>query len=182
MAEPTFSITEQEYLNYKKFNEENKDYLKVKSILEYKDQNGDTFLHIAAREGDKGIVSILVKEVDDIDSRGEHYKTALHVAVEHGHKDIVSMLLEAKANPNSGFLGLYNVIDEAAKQGDKDIFTMLLNEGAIVNKAVYRSTAEFATTYGHQDIADLLDALEVRLSDNLLEPVGLSDQSSTEEL
>lgn len=155
-------FTEQEYLNYKKFREEHKDYLKVKTFLDslrinINEFRGDTPLHIAARKGDKDLVSLLLEKGIDVDSRGAGYKTPLHVAVEYGHKDIVAMLLEEKANPNAGCSGLYYVLDEAAKKGDKDIVMMLLNKGAIAERGGnFIPAYSFASQAGHYHVADLI--------------------------
>ena len=56
------------------------------------DLNGNTFYHLAARDGREEIVQAFIDEVDlaDVNRDGD---SALHLAAISGHTDVVKMLL-----------------------------------------------------------------------------------------
>ena len=49
-----------------------------------KDENGNTPLHVAARDGNQKAVSVLLKLKVQVNARNEHGKSPIHVAAEHG--------------------------------------------------------------------------------------------------
>lgn len=80
-----------------------------------KDNYGSTALHIAARDGYKGIVEVLVKSPHGealACATNRHQQTALHIAAEMGHVEIAIILVEdtcamIKAKDNRGHTALY---------------------------------------------------------------------------
>jgi ankyrin repeat protein len=71
--------------------------------------NGETPLHLAARVGNKEIVSLLIQNGAFVNSIDTKNRTPLHYAVKHGHIDIVQLLLDNNAqvtvsNDNTQFL------------------------------------------------------------------------------
>lgn len=97
-------------------------------------EEGNTPLHIAAKNGQKGIVDFLIYKEVQIDAKNIANSTPLHEAVRNGKTDVAIMLLAAKANPNScdanGNTAFHLVMPEASRS---ILFDQLLKYGADVN-------------------------------------------------
>jgi len=65
----------------------------VKSIVNYVDARKDTCVHICAREGNDGVLQVLVDKGADLNKRDRTGRTPMHIACEHGHDHLVLMLL-----------------------------------------------------------------------------------------
>jgi ankyrin repeat protein len=62
---------------------------------------GHTILHIAARDGNKDMVNMILQHTDAyrlLESTNIHKETPLHLAARNGHKEIVAILLADGAN------------------------------------------------------------------------------------
>jgi ankyrin repeat protein len=66
--------------------------------VSYKDSNGDTLLHIAARLGDLRTIQMLLSAGLNIDQTGDMSCTALHYAQMKGHSEVVKYLLDQGAS------------------------------------------------------------------------------------
>jgi ankyrin repeat protein len=65
------------------------------------DRYGRTMLHIAAENGNKTKVMVLIEHGAEIDFGDDTDKTALHYAVLNGHTSIANILLEEGCDPNA---------------------------------------------------------------------------------
>ena len=57
------------------------------------DESGNTFIHLAAREGKAGILYRYLHEID-VNSVNDDNETALHMAVRNGHMHAVILLIQ----------------------------------------------------------------------------------------
>ena len=90
-----------------------------------------TALHLAADVGDSEMVSLLLEEGADVNSRDRGGKQAIHIATISGHTMIVENLLEAGAmddsrEPGEGMTPLLI----ASLQGEVDLVALLVSVGA----------------------------------------------------
>ena len=113
---------------------------------------------MAALEGRKDIVEILLAKGADVNVKRNDGVTALMSASREGHKDVVEQLLAAGADviaeANDGGTALMM----AAQNGHKEAVKLLLAKGADVNaKTDTSSTALIlASQEGHEDVVELL--------------------------
>ncbi|MDR1139074.1 MAG: ankyrin repeat domain-containing protein [Rickettsiales bacterium] len=92
-----------------------------------------TFLHVAAREGHKGVVALLLDKGAKVNAETEKGHTPLHIAAGNGHKDVVKLLLDKGAKISAkAEIGLTS-LHIAAEGGHKDVVALLLDKGAEVN-------------------------------------------------
>jgi hypothetical protein len=122
-------------------------------------------IHYAARDGDLGKVTALLKDnpalVFTKDTDGF---TPLHYAALNGEYAIAKLLLANKADSNAkdnhGDTPLHN----AAALGHKDLVELLLANGADVNARNSHGDTplESAAALGHKDVADLLRSRAAR--------------------
>lgn len=101
--------------------------------------NGETALHIAAREGHEEVCRILLLNIDgiDVNPKLKDGRTPLHIASERGFIEIVNMLLLCGATVNARDNLGYTPLHYAARFGRVNIVKKLLDRYAdpnIVNK------------------------------------------------
>ena len=87
-------------------------------------------LHIAARNGNAQIGSVLLAHGASIDSVDGQKATPLHNAANHGRIAMVKLLLEAGANPNTLDWNIHSPAMRAAAQGHVHCVRVLLEAGA----------------------------------------------------
>lgn len=96
--------------------------------------DGNTPLHIAARDGENGIALFLLDKNISIDAKNASNATALHEAVRNGNSETALLLLNAGADVNArdsfGNTPLHLVMPEASRA---ILFDMLLSFGADVS-------------------------------------------------
>ena len=68
-------------------------------IINLKDKDSDTALHIACAQGFEDIAVLLMEKNADVKSRNDHNETPLHLAAFYGKNELVSLSL---------FLSSYN--------------------------------------------------------------------------
>ncbi|KAL7935787.1 hypothetical protein V8C35DRAFT_262076 [Trichoderma chlorosporum] len=93
-------------------------------------------LHLAARGGFMGIISLLVSRGARLDAEDTFGRTALHYAAEAGHLEAVGMLLSVGANPFLVDSEGCNSLHIAASKGREDIVRVLMERGMDPNLGV----------------------------------------------
>ena len=68
--------------------------------LTYRDSGGDSCIHIAAHQGNRRAVELLLKAGIDVNLLGDMGCTPLHYASMKGHKDIIQLLMKHGAATN----------------------------------------------------------------------------------
>lgn len=95
----------------------------------------DAALHLAARDGQTSIVSILLSSGAKVDSVNDKGQTTLHVCVENGHVEVMEVLLDWGANVSILDSDGVSVISTAVKTGKEKIVEVLARN-IIMNTAI----------------------------------------------
>lgn len=90
-------------------------------------------LHDAAREGDLDVISQLLSQGVDVNSRDESRETALIEAALSRQTRIAAMLIEAKADIEARNDRGFNALHAAAYSGSAEVAALLLDHGAEVD-------------------------------------------------
>jgi TonB family protein len=105
---------------------------KVKALLKHnrkmvssKDNNGSTPLHLAAWNGHKDIVELLLANKADVNAKDTMGFTPLHRAAINGHKDVVELLLAHKADVSAKINEGMTPLDMALSKDHSDIVALL---------------------------------------------------------
>ena len=96
-------------------------------------KEGDTALHLAARQGHRRIVAFLMNLRAVVIASSASGATPLHDAVAEGHEDIAQLLLEHGADPDSPDSQGRTPLHDAALGGHHDVAQLLLARGAQAN-------------------------------------------------
>ena len=89
-----------------------------------------TALHLAIRDGQMSISTILLRKGADLEMTCDTGMNALHLAIELKREKIVKMLLEEGAHPDSRNIHGSTALHMAAKSGSEDMIQTLLRNGA----------------------------------------------------
>ena len=111
------------------------------------DEDGDTLLHTAAREGNTSMVAALLAMggVDQADACGDY---ALHEAVGNGHVEVARLLIDGGGDPNVGDVDGYTPLHDVAFPGHVEVARFLIAAGANIHYEDSRGcTPLFHTTY-----------------------------------
>src|SRR5262249_1439824 len=95
--------------------------------------NNETPLHLAARNGHRDVVELLQSGGEEVDAKDNAGKTALHWASEGGHKDVVELLLSRGADVSEKDQWGKTALYWASVRGDRDVVELLLSHGADVD-------------------------------------------------
>lgn len=124
-----------------------------------RNSKGDTALHIAAENGQKNIITALIKnEKSLIEEKTENGATALYIASQHGHVSAVEELLSFGANPDNDNPRGISPLMMASVQGHCQVVDILINHHASLDVTnIDGATAlHFAVSYQHPTIVKLL--------------------------
>ncbi len=101
--------------------------------INYRNEDEDTALHLAAVHGRVKVVKLLLERGAEVNAKQKSELTALHLASLNGHTEVVKLLLERDAEVNakqeSGITPLHYSIGE----GYIEVATLLVEHGAEVN-------------------------------------------------
>ncbi|MCP5491894.1 MAG: ankyrin repeat domain-containing protein [Chlamydiales bacterium] len=122
-----------------------------------------TLLHLAAIEGNKDIVEMLLAKDVKVDVQDVMGTTPLHLAAKKGNKDIAKLLLNRGAKVDVQDAEESTPLHLAAFKGNKDIVELLLQHGAsIETQDRWGSTPlDLADREGKKDIVELLKIVEL---------------------
>lgn len=130
--------------------------IKARALVTHRNRFGDTALMLAALQGHKRIVELLLNHGAPVD--GGPGWTPLIYASFRGHTDIVELLLKHGANPDDTSPNGTTALMVAAKNGYIDTVRVLLKHHA--NPALETdqggTAMKWAMESGNTDIADLL--------------------------
>ncbi|HZN38850.1 MAG TPA: ankyrin repeat domain-containing protein [Planctomycetota bacterium] len=99
-------------------------------LLRARDEEGDTCLHIVAREDNTDLLELLVKKGVDIDSKGRLQGTPLGTSLAHNKPKAAEWLLAKGADVRMGDSNGKTPLLHASTWGHTKIITTLLQKGA----------------------------------------------------
>ena len=106
-------------------------------LVVFKDKNGETPLHEAARRGRKEIAALLIANKADLNAHNNRVywdSTPLMYAVVNAHKDLVELLLKSNADPNhQRRTWRVSALHDAVGQNNIEIVRLLLEHKANPN-------------------------------------------------
>ncbi len=118
----------------------------------------DNALVDAADQGIEALVTGLIRQGNDVNSRGDFEVTPLMRASYRGHNDIVELLIQLGADVNARDLGGATALHLAARQGNVETVKQLLKYDAFVDVEDDEGWTPLmrAMLFGHTDIAQEL--------------------------
>jgi hypothetical protein len=133
-----------------------------------KDEEGLTALHLAARQGRKDVVELLLANGANINARltGWPGWMPLHEAAAANHKEVAELLIAKGADANAdcaraggGRFG-GTPLHEAVFEGHRDMAELLISKGADINakQSGGLTPLDVAAFVGHKDVVELLIA------------------------
>jgi len=112
------------------------DLAKVKALLKVnpdlvssKDNDGVTPLHLAAQNGRKDLVELLLAKKAEVNAKAINGWTPLHYAARDGHKDVVKLLLANKAEVDARNRNGVTPLFMAKSMGHTDVAEFLRQHG-----------------------------------------------------
>jgi ankyrin repeat protein len=97
------------------------------------ENNGGTSLIVAAMNGDKDAVELLLAKGVEVDAKDTDGSTSLHRAAAFARKDVAELLLAKGADVNAKSYYGNTPLHDAVMRGQKDMAELLLAKGADVN-------------------------------------------------
>ena len=126
------------------------------------DAQGNSLLFLAAREGSKDAVDMILRYSPEIDAPNMAGDTALKIAAYNGHLAIVKMLLQSGASLESED---WPALTYAALNGHTEVAEFLIKKGANVNASSKNGTTPLmaAARRGAFELVKLLVAKKANL-------------------
>jgi hypothetical protein len=123
-----------------------------------RDENGKTFLMIAAEDGSSEVVEALLDKGADVNAKTKDGYTVLMSAANGGDDMVVTLLLKRGADANAKDNNGWTALMTAAKTGRSKALKALLDRGADVNAQTKggRTALNLAQREGHTKIVELL--------------------------
>ncbi|CZR59486.1 uncharacterized protein PAC_09378 [Phialocephala subalpina] len=119
-------------------------------------------LWVAVRFGLASIVSILLQQNEDIETKYHNDQRVLHVAAQRGYEAVVQVLLDHNADITAKTSTGYTALHQAVESGHKAVVSLLLERGAAVDgqtKSGRETPLWLAARSGNEELARvLLDA------------------------
>jgi ankyrin repeat protein len=108
-----------------------------KSLIDAKNKDGATPLHIAAMKNHEKAVAALIEAGANVNARNQHGETALFRAADRGHRNVVLQLIKGGANVEAKDRGDNTALFKAAAKGHAAAASALLEHGADKNAMGY---------------------------------------------
>eukprot|EP01113_Clastostelium_recurvatum_P044892 TRINITY_DN762_c0_g1_i2.p1 TRINITY_DN762_c0_g1~~TRINITY_DN762_c0_g1_i2.p1 ORF type:complete len:721 (-),score=163.60 TRINITY_DN762_c0_g1_i2:114-2276(-) len=144
-----------EPVNFEDLFKKLEDALKAKQGNGADEGVGTTPLHIAAKAGQDGVLTLLLESGEDVNAVDSNYNTPLHLAVSAGHEKMVAKLLAAGARPDMANADGEIPVRMAASRGDKAGMSMLKTINALSRSA---SSSKSSSSNGNGNESPVLSS------------------------
>jgi hypothetical protein len=143
------------------------DLEKVKTLLKdnpelvsHIDEDGEMPLHLAAQNGHKDMVELLLANNANVNANSKNNWTPLQEAVIRRHKDVAEFLVSNQANLNARIVFGYTLLHMLVVRNIKDMVAFVLAKGADVNAKDDQGNTPLhkASSMGYKDLVELLVA------------------------
>ena len=133
---------------------------KQPALINAKNKDGQTPLHIAATNGRKEVVELLLEKGADVNAKDNYEGTPLHWAAYYGHKEVAELLLSKGAAINAKERKGWTPIHYAVWKGHKELAELLISSGADIDtKQMEDSTPlHIAAMNNNKEMVELLIA------------------------
>jgi ankyrin len=128
------------------------------AILDWKDNYGNTALHVAVSKGHLDVIRILVEKGANMCAADASDSTALHIATKGGYLNIVQYLADRFAPIDRRNAKNETALLVAAAEGNEKIVSVLIEQGAGIGVRDIdgKSALDIATDKGYTAITQLL--------------------------
>ena len=139
--------------------------LKANASPNLQHDEGTTPLYIASQEGHTDVISLLLKANANPNLQYGNGRTPLMIAALNDRSQIVQLLLASGADPNLQHSSDITALMLACRAGCLESVELLLMSGADPRiKSEGLTALDMAANRGHEDIVDLLQAIELSQS------------------
>lgn len=130
------------------------------SDVNFKDQEGETPLHLAASYGYKKLAAKLIEKSANINAQCNEGWTPLHQAAMKGRKDVAELLISKGAIIDIKDKEGNTPLHCSAGWGNKEIVELLLSKGALVNQKnkMGKVPIDYALMNGRYEVIAVLKA------------------------
>jgi ankyrin repeat protein len=141
------------------------DMEKIKALLKgnpelvsCKGKDDETPLHLAAENGHKDVVELLLANNADVNARSNGDWTPLQNAVVRGNKDVAELLLANGADLKAKKVFGMTLLHMLVMRNNKDMVTFVLAKGADINAKDNQGDTPLhtAASMGYKDLAEVL--------------------------
>ncbi|CAF0887601.1 unnamed protein product [Adineta ricciae] len=134
---------------------------KANEVIEQKDAEGNTLLHLAVASANVQIVDLLLSKNADPSAKREDGQTPIHLCAKNDSVEILEKLVEAKGDINDVDVGAETILHKAASHNKENVLRYVLskqtNTDLIQKKNNDGATALLsASTFGHAKCVELL--------------------------
>jgi len=121
-------------------------------------KNNPSSLHVAADQGHREVVALLLEKGADMKQATIDGLTAFSFATQNGHREVVALLLDNGADVKAVGKDGRTPLHLAARYGHREVVELLLERGAQVNQeSPHWGTPLFVAAYrGPRDVVELL--------------------------
>ena len=107
---------------------------KANEVIEQKDAEGNTLLHLAVASANVQIVDLLLSKNADPSAKREDGQTPIHLCAKSDSVEILEKLVEAKGDINDADVGAETILHKAASHNKENVLRYVLSKQVRTNE------------------------------------------------